>query len=184
MVRYLLSFSLLLVALGSHAQYVEGDTAIKPKPLQQPALVAPSPNQATPANSTPAPKLIDKFNFGGNFGASFGSFTYLDLSPVVTYQLTPRLFIGPGVTYIYTSYFDQYRERVKDSRYGGRLVARYLVFNNFFLQGLIHIIKICAKCYSCRIISEMIIRKASCQFPDSRICLNFYKMFIAIYLKG
>ena len=135
MVRYLLLLFFLLLAFRSQAQYVEGDSASNPKPLQQPSLVAPSPNQATPANSTPAPKLLDKFNLGGNFGASFGSFTYLDLSPVVTYQVTPKLFMGPGITYIYTSYFDQYRRRVKDSRYGARFVARYLVLNNVFLQG-------------------------------------------------
>jgi hypothetical protein len=135
MIRCLLLFSFLVLAFGSQAQYVEGDSASNPKPLQQPALVAPSPNQATPANSTPAPKLLDKFNLGCNFGASFGSFTYIDLSPVVTYQVTPRLFMGPGVTYIYTSYYDQFREKVRDSRYGGRFVARYLVFDNFFLQG-------------------------------------------------
>lgn len=76
-----------------------------------------------------------KVTYGGNFGALFGSLTYVDISPFVGYKFTKELMVGVGVSYIY------YRQRYSPSQvyqthlYGGRLFTQYAVFPNIFLHG-------------------------------------------------
>ncbi len=77
--------------------------------------------------------------FGGNFWAQFGNNTFVDISPLVGYRITDRLTAGAGLTYIYSK--RQYLLPTggtftqKNSWYGGRLYARYTVFNNVFIHG-------------------------------------------------
>lgn len=41
--------------------------------------------------------------FGGNFGLTFGDFTFINVSPVVGYRLTDRFSVGTQVNFIYQS---------------------------------------------------------------------------------
>src|SRR4051794_29022284 len=41
--------------------------------------------------------------FGGNFGLTFGDFTFINVSPQVGYRLTEKFSIGTGVNFIYQS---------------------------------------------------------------------------------
>jgi len=45
--------------------------------------------------------FTDKLTFGGNFGATFGTVTYVNLSPQVGYKVTERFIPGISATYIY-----------------------------------------------------------------------------------
>jgi hypothetical protein len=76
--------------------------------------------------------LIDRLYFGGNFGASFGRWTFVDVSPMVGYKVTPNFSLGVGATYQYQNdrNFD-----VSQSVYGGRLFSRYNIANNFLGVG-------------------------------------------------
>lgn len=77
----------------------------------------------------------DKVTFGGNFGALFGSLTFVDISPFVGYRFTDEWMVGVGATYIF------YRQRYTPTQvyqthlYGGRLFTQYDVLPFLFLHG-------------------------------------------------
>jgi hypothetical protein len=45
----------------------------------------------------------EKLFFGGNFGLTFGDFTFINVSPQVGYRFTPIFSAGGGVNFIYQS---------------------------------------------------------------------------------
>lgn len=75
--------------------------------------------------------LWDKIYVGGNFGMQFGTYTYIDISPLVGYRFTDRLSAGPGITYR----FLKIRGYEANSTYGGRFFARHTVGKQFFLHS-------------------------------------------------
>lgn len=73
--------------------------------------------------------INNRIYFGGNLGLQFGTYTYIDISPLIGYKLTEKLSVGTGVTYIY------FRDNFYDyntSIYGGRLFSRYRLLENIF----------------------------------------------------
>lgn len=83
-----------------------------------------------PEEKTP---FKDRIYYGGNFGMSFGTITFIDISPLAGVMITDKLSSGLGVTY---QYFDDRRfVGASNSLYGGRFFTRYNVFPNIFLQG-------------------------------------------------
>ena len=72
--------------------------------------------------------------FGGNVGAQFGNYTFVDLSPLVGYRITEDFSAGIGVTYNFLQ-FRSGNTRYKTDIYGGRVFARYFVWENLFLHG-------------------------------------------------
>ena len=77
----------------------------------------------------------DRVFIGGNFGFQFGDFTMINVSPQVGYRFTNRLSGGVGVIYQYISYELFNGRRESTNVYGGNLFARYMVYENIFLQG-------------------------------------------------
>ncbi len=78
------------------------------------------------------PAFKDRIYWGGNVGAQFGNFTFINLSPFVGYRFTPRFSAGPGATYTY------FRDKAADfttSLYGGRVFSRYLITDNLFAHA-------------------------------------------------
>lgn len=77
-------------------------------------------------------KLKDNLVFGGNFGLSLGTNTYIDLSPTVGYKFGDRYIAGVGVVYNYYSstYYD-FRTNI----YGGKVFNSFLVYDNIFIHG-------------------------------------------------
>ncbi|MBN2612331.1 MAG: hypothetical protein JXB00_12290 [Bacteroidales bacterium] len=76
-------------------------------------------------------KFRDRIYFGGDFSLQFGTMTFIELSPIIGYYITPRLSSGVGVIYQF------YREKVvlldtvfKAHNYGGRFFAKYLLVDN------------------------------------------------------
>lgn len=74
----------------------------------------------------------DRVYFGGNLGASFGYFTFVDISPLVGYRFTERFTAGLGATYIYikSNYYDY-----ETSFYGGRIFSRYFITESIFAHA-------------------------------------------------
>ncbi len=82
----------------------------------------------------------DKVFIGGGFGAGFGDYTYVSVSPIIGYRLTPRLSTGVRLMYQYTTfkYFDFQDNREKkyqgnDFGIGG--FARFSVYGPLYLQA-------------------------------------------------
>jgi hypothetical protein len=76
-------------------------------------------------DSEPSKKLDpNRLVFGGNIGASFGDFTFVNLSPQVGYAFKPWLTAGAGINYIYNSF------KIRD--FNGNEVYR----ENFSYAGL------------------------------------------------
>jgi len=79
-----------------------------------------------------APSPHDRIFVGGNFGLQFGTFTYIEISPVIGYWLAPRLSVAAGPTFKY------YKDPYGDSDvWGGKGYARFIVVND--LNNLIPI---------------------------------------------
>jgi hypothetical protein len=79
-------------------------------------------------------RKLDKWTFGGNFWMTFGTNSYVEVSPIVMYKATPKLMVGPGFTYYYqkSKYYNY-----ETSSYGPRVLATYTLFSN--LHELINI---------------------------------------------
>jgi hypothetical protein len=76
----------------------------------------------------PAPQKPKRWFAGGFFGAGFGSDrAYVEVSPLVGYKVTPSLWAGTRITYIYSSYeFGGQRESYHDI--GLSLFAQYNIY--------------------------------------------------------
>lgn len=79
-------------------------------------------------------RFVDRLFWGGNIGAWIGNPTFADLSPLVGYRVNDRFSVGIGAIYNYYSYtYNNYK--YSTSFYGGRLLARYFILENIFLQA-------------------------------------------------
>lgn len=83
----------------------------------------------------------DRIRIGGNFGLQFGNITFIDISPLVIYQVAERTQLGVGITYQYVR-FNNVRtfgggtiSSSGNSIYGGRTFLRYFLFPGIFAQG-------------------------------------------------
>ncbi|KQS32861.1 hypothetical protein [Dyadobacter sp. Leaf189] len=130
--KILLSCTLLLLILTSVNLYAQNDEYYRPDSLRKEA-----PNQRKDYTPTDTNRLAekrkevdfkqlpfkDRLRAGGGFGLSLGTFTNINLSPMVGYELTEKLVAGVGVTYMFFKqrYFDSY------SYYGGKGFFMYNV---------------------------------------------------------
>jgi hypothetical protein len=67
-----------------------------------------------------------KLFFGGNLGLSFGTYTYIELSPIAGYRITPRLSAGLGPKYMYIKERGYYETSI----YGAKVFALFSIFKN------------------------------------------------------
>lgn len=63
----------------------------------------------------------ERLFFGGNFGVTFGNFTFINISPQVGYHVSPMFSAGAGVNFIYQSdkYYSGSREVKNTLGYAG-----------------------------------------------------------------
>lgn len=76
-------------------------------------------------------KILDRIDFGGYLGATFGDVTYVEVSPLASYRITPKFHAGLGLTYMY--YNSSYYHHSSNS-YGGSIFARYFVWKDLFVH--------------------------------------------------
>jgi hypothetical protein len=79
------------------------------------------------------PPLKDRMYFGGNFAMSFGTITFIDVSPLAGVMVTNRFSTGVGATYQYFN--DRRFIGGNNSVYGGRIFSRYNIFPNVFAHA-------------------------------------------------
>ncbi|MCK5538175.1 MAG: hypothetical protein KAI79_15215 [Bacteroidales bacterium] len=48
------------------------------------------------------PKFSEKIFFGGNIGLQFGTYTYVEVAPLMGFHVTPSLDIAAGIMYTYS----------------------------------------------------------------------------------
>jgi len=80
-----------------------------------------------------------KFYFGGNLGLMFGTYTIIDISPLLGYKVTEKFHVGTGLTYTYYKYTEDGppgtpSNTFSTSIYGGRLFTRYFLADNIFVH--------------------------------------------------
>ena len=73
----------------------------------------------------------DRFVFGGNIGLMIGTYTSIDISPVVGFYVTPRYLTGIGLTYQYYSE-TAYKSvnTIRSHVFGGRFFHNYTFVEN------------------------------------------------------
>lgn len=82
--------------------------------------------------------LRERIYTGGNFSVNVGSdFSFVDISPLVGYMVTPEFSVGLGASYLYLSRRYVLRPsgntfKVNTSVYGGRTFARQNILDNYF----------------------------------------------------
>ena len=102
-------------ALTSSAQFIEEES---------------SGNQRRASNE---PKFTDNLFFGGNLGLVFGSYTAVNISPIVGYKVVPEFSFGVGAIYEY--YSDQRMQGYEFTTtiYGGKIFAQSVLFEKVIL---------------------------------------------------
>lgn len=72
---------------------------------------------------------------GGMFGAGFSSYSsYVEVSPLVGYKITPAFHIGTRFNYIWNSYEVAYNERENLHHFGIGAFGRYIIYKGLFAQ--------------------------------------------------
>ena len=73
----------------------------------------------------------DRLFFGGNMGAQFGNYTYINVAPLGGVKINDQWSVGSQVTYSYVNIkYSSYS--YQDHIYGASLFSRYFVFKNIF----------------------------------------------------
>ena len=76
----------------------------------------------------------NKLYFGGNLGMSFGSYTYIDLSPLVGIRWFPRFQTETGISYNYTK-DKRYDKDYTYNQYGGMVNAQFYFIPQLFAHA-------------------------------------------------
>lgn len=113
--KNILTLLLLLIIFSSNS-YSQNDNEI----------INLSENQKEESN------FKNKFFSGGNFGIQFGTITLIDISPLIGYNITEKFAAGAGITY---QYYKDSNYDFKINVFGGRLFARYYIFEKIFLHS-------------------------------------------------
>ncbi len=78
--------------------------------------------------------LMDRIYFGGYLGLQFGTYTLIDISPLVGYKITPKFHAGLRFTYQYSK-TDYYGSSYESSSYGGSVFTRFYIIKNLYAQA-------------------------------------------------
>jgi hypothetical protein len=98
---------------------------------------------AQPSNSEEKQnkKFFNKedLRFGGNFGLNFGLYTYLEITPTISYLFSEKFACGIGATYIYYKYNDT-NYPYETSIFGGSIFERFYITENIFQHAELEIL--------------------------------------------
>jgi hypothetical protein len=98
-------------------------------------IVMPRLNAQTEYGET----FTSRLYVGGNFGLGFGTFTSIDVSPLVGYNFNRVFSAGVGATYMYYQYRLNSGSSERASFYGARVFARAVplpeILPSIFLHG-------------------------------------------------
>lgn len=71
------------------------------------------------------PPLKERLFFGGNFGLQFGTYTDIQVSPVIGLWVLPRLAVAAGPDYRFYKFRDEHT-----NLYGGKIYVQYVVIRD------------------------------------------------------
>lgn len=119
---------LMIFAGGLYAQQPDTTNTDEPEVISR-------ANKAEPQKKKfVRPKFFDHTYVGGGLGLQFGSYTVLDLSPLVAYEVGKVFMFGVGATYLYARIkYPNYIQQ--NNMYGGRVFVRLLPARNVFSNG-------------------------------------------------
>lgn len=106
--RILLLLVVLIIPLSGFSQYYENKKKEEKKPFKE------------------------NLFFGGGLGLQFGTYTLIDISPVIGYKVSPRFHPGIRLTYQYQK---DSRMNYQTYRYGGSVFARLFLFQGIYAQA-------------------------------------------------
>ncbi len=86
-------------------------------------------------NNTSYASFTDRLSWGGNLGASFGSYTYIQLAPVLYYSVTDDFVIGAGLDFTYYKDNRNPSFSTEGSVWSPRLFARYFIMEDIFVHA-------------------------------------------------
>src|SRR5947208_2580282 len=98
-------------------------------------VVAPLLSMAQHETPPPPPSssVGDKIFTGGSLGLQFGTYTVVEISPIIGYKVTERFTPGISITYIYSKIKDPWSGYTYSTNiYGGSVFARYYLLDNVF----------------------------------------------------
>jgi hypothetical protein len=113
-----------LVALLAHAATAQEEYFKIEEPEKKTGVRRAASDSKVEEKGLEETKFLDKLRLGGSAGLRFGTFTNLNLSPMVGLALSEKFTVGVGPTYIFVkdSYFVPSSSA---SFYGGRAMARF-----------------------------------------------------------
>lgn len=126
--------SLTMTTYGQSEEYYKPDSARRQLPQQTTMSIPASENKSSEIpfkREDPIP-FLDRLRLGGSFGLSFGTITNINLSPMAGINLTDKLTVGAGVTYMW---FRSRLLNVNSSYYGGRTFMMYSVLPMVNIQA-------------------------------------------------
>jgi hypothetical protein len=128
--------SLLLVAtISSYAQTEVTDTTIVVP--QDESYVEPKKEQRTPDQKKSAMPTLKKFYIGGTFGATFGKYSSITISPEIGYAIKPSLYTGLRFYYTYSKQIVNLGAREESYEYhtyGIGTFLRWYAFKDLYLH--------------------------------------------------
>ncbi len=116
------------------AQYVRpGDNTAPPPP-------------PGPQTQAPPPGFADNLSIGGSFALQFGTYTFIELEPLLNYHIGKSFIVGVGPIYQYVSVSDYgYGYNYTSSSYGARAAAMFFLpdeLSRVFIMGEYDIINV------------------------------------------
>jgi len=127
----------IAVRLVCNGQYVP-----EPEPKRDTTIYVNSQSKVQPEEEIRATSFNEKIVPGGNFALSFGNPYYVDVSPSLGYMVTEDLLLGIGGTYIATGGTNVYGNKYQFNFYGGRVLGRQKLFNNFFANAELDLLNV------------------------------------------
>jgi len=88
-------------------------------------------NQAKPSFGS----FMDKLQWGGNLGMSFSAYTYIQIAPVVYYEVVDNLVLGVGLDFTYYNDKRNPNYHTEGSIWSPRIFARYFILDNIFVHA-------------------------------------------------
>lgn len=120
-----------IVLFSSMLVFAQTDTT-----LTEENYVAPKV-QKTPDQKKDAMPFIKKLYFGGTFGATFGNYSSITISPEIGYALKPSLYTGLRLYYTYSKQIVNYGSREESYEYhtyGVGTFLRWYAFRDLYLH--------------------------------------------------
>lgn len=130
MKAWVLFWSMLLLASTAQAQQPDYYDPAAPVPAEE---QRPAPKKERTPPEEPK-NFKDRLRLGGNLGLQFGTYTYIDVSPMVGVVIYRGLQAGIGVTYQYLRVADS-GARFESHTYGGRVYGRYIIWKGIMAHA-------------------------------------------------